>query len=312
VLQRRYAARDRARWFGWSTSVSAFCSIVAVQTAGWLLERREGLYPWLFAVSAVTGLVSTYHLFRMEAGREVARGVSAWLRGGWGSLDRRLRPRGAPGPPGLRESLAIVRGVLRENPGFVRFERSFMIYGFAFMSILPVLPLYVVRDLRLTYTQLSATKGIWSQIGLVVLSPVLGVVLGRVRPLLFTGRTFLLLALYPLFLLVSTHPALPDRVSFVYAALFCYSIAMTGVNLSWNLGPMHFAGDRDASTYQGVHVALTGIRGLVAPGLGFAVYRLWGSAVVFALSTLLFLVAGWLMLRQDRDERRAVAPTAAP
>jgi hypothetical protein len=178
-----------------------------------------------------------------------------------------------------------------------------MIYGFAFMCVLPVLPLYIVRELRMSYGQLSATKGIWSQAGLVLLSPFLGVLLGKVRPLLFTGRVFLLLAGYPLLLLASTAAWLPDRVSLVYAALFVYSVAMTGVNLSWNLGPMQFAGEADASTFQGVHVALTGLRGLIGPSAGYVIYRLCGSGAVFALSAALFLSAGFLMLRHDREER---------
>jgi len=82
---------------------------------------------------------------------------------------------------------------------------------------------------------------------------------------------------------------------------------MTGVNLSWTLGSMHFAGRRDASAFQGVHVAMTGVRGLIAPGAGFLLYRAFGSAAVFGVSTALFLWAGTLMLRQDREERRGIA-----
>jgi len=307
VLQRRYAEADRARWFGWSVSASALCSILAVQSAGWLLQRREDLYPWIYAVAGVAGLASSYHLFRMEAGGAAQRNVAAWLRGGWRSLGRRIRPEPRAGTPGWRASVRLFREILRENPGFVRFERSFMIYGFAFLSVVPVLPLYVVHELRMSYPQLSATKGIWSQIGLLLLSPVLGAWLGRVRPLLFAGRSFLLLSLYPGCLLVSTLPGTPARIAWVYLALFFFSVAMTGVNLSWTLGSMHFAGRRDASAFQGVHVAMTGVRGLIAPGAGFLLYRAFGSAAVFGVSTALFLWAGTLMLRQDREERRGIA-----
>lgn len=304
VLQQRYSERNRARWFGLSASIGSFSSIVAIQVAGTLLERNERAYPWLIAFAGVAGFASCYHLFRMEAGREAARDAVAWLRLGSASLRRRFAPDPRERMPGLADGLRLIRGVMRENPGFVRFERSFMIYGFAFMIVLPVLPLYVVHDLRMSYQQLASTKGIWSQIGLVLLSPLLGTWMGRLRPLLFTGRVFLLLAAYPLFLFLSTLHAVPDRVSVVYVALFVYSIAMTGVNLSWSLGSMHFAEGRDASAFQGVHVALTGARGLIGPGLGFGLYRLAGPGAVFLLSTLLFAGAGVLMLRQHRDEQR--------
>jgi hypothetical protein len=192
---------------------------------------------------------------------------------------------------------------LKENPSFVRFERNYMIYGFAFLGLVPVLPLYVVRDLSMNYHQLSATKGLWSLVGLVVLSPLLGLALSRLRPLRFTGRAFLLLAGYPICLLVSTIPGIPGRLEWVYAGLLVFSVAMAGVNLSWTLGSMHFAGEKDASIFQGLHVGLTGVRGLLAPSVGYAIHTLFGNAPVFLYAAALFTLAGILMLRHDRDER---------
>jgi hypothetical protein len=185
----------------------------------------------------------------------------------------------------------------------VRFERDYMIYGFGFLGLLPVLPLYIVRDLNMNYHQLSATKGLWAQVGLVLLSPILGLALSRLRPLRFTGRAFLLLAGYPLCLLVSTFAGIGGRVEWVYAGLLLFSVAMAGVNLSWTLGSMHFAGDQDASVFQGLHVGLTGVRGLLAPSLGYAVQALLGYRAVFVYTTILFALAGILMLRHDRDEQ---------
>jgi hypothetical protein len=295
VLHACYAAPSRARLFGLAASASALSVIVSVQGAGVWLEHDETAFPWIFALAAVTGLFSCLHLVRMERLTIVRRSPVA--RRGLGARPGRLRA--------MIDRLRIAESVLRESPDFARFERSFMIYGFAFLSLLPVLPLYVVRDLQMSYAQLSSTKGIWSQAGLVLLSPILGVVLGRLRPLLFTGRTFLLLAGYPICLLVSTLPGVGARVTWVYVAFLIFSVAMTGVNLSWTLGSMHFARGRDASLYQGVHVALTGVRGLLAPSLGYLVYRLSGARAAFALSAVLFGIAGIMMLQQDRSERAA-------
>jgi hypothetical protein len=303
ILQNRYRNETRPVYFGLATSVAALSSIAAVEGAGLLLERNGACFPWLFAGSGAAGLLSTYHLFRMEIGADGPRRSGAWLSAGFRGLRRRLAPvRGASDPAGLGMSLSLARRVLRQSPGFVRFERNYMIYGFAFMGLVPVLPLYVVKELKMDYHQLSATKGIWSQIGLVFLSPLLGVALSRLQPLRFTGRVFLLLAIYPSCLFLSALPGVRDPVSWVYAAFFFYSIAMAGVNLSWTLGSMHFAGKQDASAFQGMHVALTGVRGLLGPSLGFAIYSLFGSKAVFALSTLLFLTAGIFMLHQDRHD----------
>jgi hypothetical protein len=312
LYQSRYEEAARPLRFAVATSLGAAVSIATTLLSGSILERREELYPWLFAVAALTGAISAYHLYRMEASAGTDRGPLSWIRIGIASLRRRLLPSPEDAtPPDLATSLRLASRVFRENPQFVRFERNFMVYGFAFLGLLPVLPLYIVRELSMDYHQLSATKGLWSQIGLVVLSPVLGIALGRLRPLLFTGRIFLLLALYPICLLVSTIPSIPGRVTLVYVGLFFFSCAMAGVNLSWTLGSMHFAGESDASAFQGMHVALTGIRGILAPSLGFAIYSILGTAAVFAFSACLFILAGILMLLQDRDIRnRGLYPPA--
>ena len=80
---------------------------------------------------------------------------------------------------------------------------------------------------------------------------------------------------------------------------------------------MHFAGGDDASTYQGIHVAMTGLRGALAPTLGWIIYSAFGARAVFAVSTMLFTTAGILMLKQHRDVRDrapgdAVNPAAVP
>lgn len=305
VFQSRYPERTRPVRFGIATSISALFSIVAAMIAGSLLQRHEGIFPWLFAFSGFTGFLSAWHLYRMERLPGEKRGLFNWLLLGLDGIKRRLRP-GADEArrQRVRASFAIAARIFRENPHFVRFERDYMIYGFAFLSVVPILPIYIVRDLSMNYQQLSASKGLWALIGQLVLSPLLGIALGKLRPLRFTGRFFLLLALYPLCLLASTIPGLEQSMRFacVYAALFFFSVAMAGVNLSWTLGSMHFAGKEDASAFQGLHVAMTGVRGLLAPSLGLIVYSFVGTWAVFALSTVLFTTAGILMLRHDRDD----------
>jgi len=55
--------------------------------------------------------------------------------------------------------------------------------------------------------------------------------------------------------------------------------AMAGGILGWNIGHHDFAPPAKASQYMGVHVSLTGLRGLIAPLLGVGLYQL---AVIFA------------------------------
>ena len=50
-------------------------------------------------------------------------------------------------------------------------------------------------------------------------------------------------------------------------------VAYAGGQLGWNLGHNDFARPEQAALYMGVHVTLTGMRGLAAPLVGVALYR---------------------------------------
>ena len=53
--------------------------------------------------------------------------------------------------------------------------------------------------------------------------------------------------------------------------------AFAGGKLGWNLGHNDFASDDQSTLYMGIHVTLTGIRGLIAPLAGVGVYQLLES-----------------------------------
>jgi hypothetical protein len=50
-------------------------------------------------------------------------------------------------------------------------------------------------------------------------------------------------------------------------------VALAGSNLGWSLGHNDFASPGRAQHYMGVHVTLTGLRGMLAPPLGIAAYQ---------------------------------------
>jgi len=54
--------------------------------------------------------------------------------------------------------------------------------------------------------------------------------------------------------------------------------AFAGGKLGWNLGHNDFASDEQSTLYMGIHVTLTGIRGLIAPLTGVMVYQ-WLEAL---------------------------------
>ena len=66
--------------------------------------------------------------------------------------------------------------------------------------------------------------------------------------------------------------ALLESLIWLGIARAIWGIAMAGGTLAWSLGHNDFASQKELSSYMGVHVTLTGIRGVVAPALGIALY----------------------------------------
>lgn len=65
-----------------------------------------------------------------------------------------------------------------------------------------------------------------------------------------------------------------DALWLIILAAAIKGIAFGGGALAWNLGHLHFVRPAQSGQYMSVHVTLTGLRGLLAPFLGVALYQL--------------------------------------
>jgi hypothetical protein len=72
----------------------------------------------------------------------------------------------------------------------------------------------------------------------------------------------------------------------------------------WQLGSLHFASDGEAYIYQGIHVSITGIRGILVPPLALLIKMFLGFKVLFLICTGMILLAGFLMYREIEPESK--------
>jgi len=82
---------------------------------------------------------------------------------------------------------------------------------------------------------------------------------------------------------------------FVLRAMF-QGVGLGGGQIAWNLGHLHFARRDQAELYMGIHVSLTGLRGLIAPLGGIWLWHLigwpvWLIAIAFSLVSLFLYAA---------------------
>ncbi len=301
IIQRVYRPQNREQVFGATVSFDTAARLVLMVLIGKILDWNEGTYRLLYVALGVVGFAGSLLMMRMEAGVDYGH-----------RLERRTplyRPLKEPGfiagLRSVRDSVRLVGRILSEDAPFRRFESNFFLYGLAFLSLVPIVPLYLVNDLALDYTRIGIARGLMGQAGLILFSPLMGILMRRLKPVVFCAWVFGFLASYPLLLLISWFVPEGLRVPTVYAAFLCFGIAMAGVGLAWNLSSLHFAGEDDPSAYQTVHTVLVGGRGIGAPFLGYLIIQVASNVAGFGVSAGLFVLASIQMARLARALRRA-------
>jgi len=286
IFQKNIHSSRRAKVFGYTISLGMIVSIIVTFTGGRLLDIQEQSFRWILMATGFAGFMScaVLSLIRIQ------------------EPEGRLNCAKTPMRLMFLDPLHRTFRLLKENKPFAAFERSFSIYGMGFIMMQPIIPIYLVDKLHLSYTNNFLAKGILSQVGLLLLSPVIGKIHDRMHPFKFISRSFALLMVFPLLFVVSSlwagESILP--VVIVFIAYFIFGVAMTAVNVSWNMSSIFFAGKEDASMYQSVHVTMTGIRGLIAPALGFALLRIFNITAVFVVAAGFLGTASLISMRDYR------------
>jgi MFS family permease len=253
--------------------VSMVCSLAA----GRFLDIDPGLFPWLLSVVALSGTVTYLVFIHLD-----------------GKTDYASRQAGS-----LRRSLAGLKAVL-ENREFMMFEAVFMTYGLAFMMMVPAVPLMLLNVLGFTFFQMAQATGLYSQVFIMLILPLAGLVYDRIDLWRLWAASLAVLLGYPLLMLGAYLVRSPG---WAYSSLVFYSLGLTGVMVLWNLGSLRFVGKSDSLIYQGFHVTLTGIRGLVGPLLGYLLIAMSGFPAVFLTAAGLMVLAGAMSLACHRKQQ---------
>lgn len=82
-----------------------------------------------------------------------------------------------------------------------------------------------------------------------------------------------------------------DNILLITIASACYGIALGGGKIFWNLWVTKITSQEKVSSYMSVHMALTGLRGSIAPFIGYWVLIQTSPQMVAYLGTFLILVS---------------------
>ncbi len=266
---------DRSKVFGYTMSIASLMSMIFAWISGRYLDSSEANLKLIFIFVSLAGFISASVLSFIKIDDNKV------------TYQKKMPKKEFFLTP-LRRAFQL----LKTNKPYAHFQRDFTLYGFGFLSLAPVIPIFMVDNLNLNYTHSFISKGILAQIGFLILSPIFGRLHDNFHPFKFASYSFGAIALFPLLLIIT---GLFTNVVYsliaIYFTFLIYGFAMSGVNMAWNMSSIHFAGNEDASMYQSLHITITGIRGLFAPVLGILAKNYLGIYGAFFMSFCFFATA---------------------
>ncbi len=281
----------RARATGRLQAITSLTVVLTTSLAGWVLDADPSNFRYVYGAGALLGCVGVW-LFRGVLVRGEKR-------------HRVMERRGTQ--DGHRRDGFIA--VLRKDSLYARYQWHQFTSGAANMMLEPPLVYLVTKQLGASYVV---------SIGIVMLIPfTLNLAtmpfwaryLDKVHVTEFRARQN---AAWVVGVLVMFWGAWTFSLAWLAVGRVITGVVNGGGNLAWQLGHNDFAPRDQISTYMGIHVTLTGVRGAFAPFLGMALYLGWDakgyvpgstglSAWLFLLSALLGVFAwrGFDKLRKD-------------
>lgn len=258
-----------------------------VLSAAWILDLAPQSYAVIYVIVALVSLVG------IEQFRKVrVRGEARLLRRSGTIQPAAIEPNSVLGEEGgvpsyarttRGASIGALRGfwrqlrgslrLLKTDPMFREYQWWQFLLGASFMLMMPSLIYMVSKEMTDERTQYVLA------VVVVQLVPMLtGVFFLQVwapifdRTPLFQFRVWLGISAIIAHALV-LWGALADNLWIVASGTFMIGVAMGGGQLAWQLGQNTFATRDNVGTYMGLHVMLTGLRGMFAPFIGVGIYH---------------------------------------
>ncbi len=259
IWRANFPRHVRARITG---RVTVIFSLVMATTAGLIglaMEYWDPAYRVAFPLAALAGFWAAWS-YRRTRLRQAGRLLEDERNSG--AESRLVGPR------------SILR-ILNQDPWYRRYMLTMFVFGSGNLMVIALL--VVILNEQFGFSQfhqvlMTATVPL---VMVALFTPMWARRLDRVHVLDYRARhSWTFVVAMGLFALASSTatPAL------FWVGALALGAAFAGGKLGWNLGHNDFASDGQSTLYMGIHVTLTGLRGLLAPLVGVAGYQLLEAA----------------------------------
>jgi MFS family permease len=220
---------------------------------GVAMEWREDAWRGLVPLTALLGLLAAWRYRRFT------------VRGHGRLLREEAAERGARG---VRLVDAI--DVLKNDVWYRRYMMTMFLFGSGNLMVIALLVVILTEQLgapRFAQVLITTTVPL---LAVAALTPFWARRLDRVHILDYRAKHSWM---FVLALGLFVPGAILGRIEWFWAGSIALGAAFAGGKLGWNLGHNDFASDGRSTLYMGIHVSLTGVRGLIAPLVGVALYQ---------------------------------------
>lgn len=292
-------------------------SLPVILGCGLLFDLNPLAYRWFYPAIALIGALGISMILRLRVrGERGALARNAAFNGDAVADDALIAPFSLVSLISPWQIVARMRDALRQDPRFARYCTAQMCIGSAALMVQPINTIVLTKVLRLTYTESNSLLDVVPRIVTLIMLPIWARQFDRVGVLRFRVVNSLCwcgsLAFCGLGAMLARTTGGAGLLLIATIAVYLVGriiegLAQSGGAIAWNIGHLHFAEDDKAELYMGIHVSLTGLRGLIAPFLGVLLYSWidWGAfAVGVAVSGFGFLIFSRLANEESLERRR--------
>jgi len=277
MLKQNYSGKNFGDLYSKVATLNKLTVVAATFIIGSLLDFDNFSFRYIYPFTAVLSMIGGYIFLKIPYDDKEPEIKQSLMKSIGGSIS----------------SMTVI---IKKNKPYRDFEAGFMFYGFSFMIAWPVMTIFFNDALGLNYSSVAFYKNQATLMSLIIL-PFMGRYIENTDPREFGMLTFTFLGLFLLFLGITEY----WTANFELFGLQMYWSLLIGhtflavffamMLLLWNIGSAYFCGSDDVSTYQSIHITLTGVRGAIAPLIGVGIYKTIGYFNTFMTASAFVVIA---------------------
>jgi hypothetical protein len=282
-LKNAYSHQNFGKLYGYASTLNKIVILFATFFIGLWLDFDYFAFRYIYPIIGILGITSIFVLTKIDYTESVLTEIKPHFLNS------------------VKNSFTDIYKILKHDRPYFHFQLGFMLYGFVWIGTMAAISIFFDQVLHLNYTSVAFYKNSYNLVAIIVL-PFFGKLIGRTDPRKFGIYTFGTLLIFLVFLTLTEF--FPFHVTIwgikiyyiLILAYISYGIFAATMALLWYIGSAYFCKKEDAANYQSVHLSLTGVRGVIAPVLGIAIYEWIDFKGVFGIGIVILLFSIAVMI----------------